>query len=454
MPKRSVTCAMSPDARTVVSVGALVASLLVAPGCPQQECVNYNDCPSGEYCDPDHTCKSSGTTVGDGDDTGNGGPGGDGDGDGNNGTLVKQVQTSFPVTWMKKDPRPGENAIFVPQYEVVSGRDDLVQFNLASETMGSIVYDLLAMDAGPCEIDNVFYEDDLAPNPADDEQWFVCRRGQRLRIIYDENVAQPGNNEPGNLDLGFGYTPTGADLGLDMARRIWFSRGGADLASIQIQPTQDALQNPRTRDTIEPTFSAITQVDLIASTPQGDTLLVFDRANPPTITPLLRRRNTDNWVASDLGLPKVELPSGTMAIFYVGTVDAEGDVDPNDANLMTIEPAIGRLGFYAWAQGGLVEIGETIYEQDLTFQVTPPAPTERLLLEPSPDGTMVFFMMQNTERLWRLPLVPFADNDVFRFTFGADTFLPSGMVPISSTEAWISVPSESSLYRVKVAQNN
>jgi hypothetical protein len=445
-------------------LGAVMTTTLT--GC--YECSYYNDCPAGDSCNPEtRTCESTGINNGGGSlplppprDSGTGG-----------GSIDVRMQTPFALQWLAVDPRDPNRGMF-PIFEANGSLDDLRTFDLATGAIRdpadidfvglADLYDGTSGD--PCEVDNLYPEPAIPSQHGDPETWLVCKRGAGIRIYYDNNFLQPGM--PVEPASEFGYVMmklnvSGSNTN-DYPRRLTFERGGDVLNIYQLNTNTDGVFVARTKDTVEVQLEGITQVWQLASIPQGDVIVVFTRGDgtTPKLVPLLRQVNTETWeLATPItALGSLPLPEKTHAVIQIGPIDPNGLSAANVPNVMTVEPETGYLRFFTLNNENPptapLESFVTRYELNAQFYGSAPEPEERLLMEPAPGGNATFYMHPRVGRVWRLPHVPNAENDIYRYTILGGATLASGLIPTGAYSTWLSIPSTLELVKVTLAQDN
>jgi hypothetical protein len=426
------------------NVMALVVIGLGGPGCVERECLAINDCPSGSYCDSGQ-CVSTGATPSTGGSGGNAIPGG-------GSPIQDDFVTDYPIDWIGLDSRNGGSDLLYSHYNG-STVDRVLSFELDTDDFpGDITMDFIVAADGNCAPSEIVFEDNISTSTSDTEQWMVCAEAPYFRIVYDNQIEQPALLENAAVDFGIPIISS-ANGEYDDDRRMWAGRGTGTIESFQLREN-DVRGVERNRDDMSAlSFSAVTQMWQIESDVLGDMVLVFERTSPPTIRPIFRQHNRQEWVHNSSGLTDVELPVGTHAVVLIDDIYPDGTAFGTDkANIMTIEPEAGKLSYYAYGPNtdSLFLVDTLFYEFDSSHQLAPPSGSKRLLLAESPGQNAVFYTHQNDYRIWRLPLTVDSGAETLIFTAQDSRFSPSAIGPIDSDELWVSYPDERRFMRVKL----
>jgi hypothetical protein len=466
-PRRGDVMRIARLVAFVLCAGTVAASSFL--GCTG-ECQYYNDCPSGEVCNPQKMCVSNGLDGGGGITVGrpprDGGTGG--------GTVVTTISTVFPIAWLSKDPRDPNRGMF-PVYDPNGGNDDLRTFDLLSgaiRTPADIeLLTLNVLDDGspgaPCQADNLYAEPNIPSEHGKPETWLVCKKGVGLRIHYNNEFLQPAQPVEGASPDGYVVMPivsTGVAFN-DFPRRLAFERGGSSLHVYQLNANQDGLYITRLKDEVKVTFTEITQVWQLASVPTvGDVIVVFDRGTDgaaPRLVPLVRLFDTTAWepALNFTGLETLPLPAKTHAVIRIANIDPRGLSPVDVPNVMTVEPETGYLRFFTLANVPNpvppLELNVTLYEPTANFLDVAPASNERLLIEPAPGGeAATFYVHPRIGRIWRLPHTPNAEDIIYRYTLAGGALLPTGIIPTGALTTWVSVPSTLEMFKVTLDLDN
>lgn len=436
--------ARSRPAPLALSWASLGLAFVVGACAPEGECQSYGDCPLGEFCqagtcvsdnlpDAGPIARRDGGTLpvrdaGPGDD---GGPAGDGE---------AQVRTTFDVPWIQWDPRtPGR--ILVAEQQVAGATlatDRVLALDTAQRSIGqAAVYDLTTMPSGACQLDSIVF--DVAP----DETWFNCDRGDGVRIVFDDEVADPANTDAQSAHVVHRVP----GINNDFARALVAARGGA-LRSWQLRPS-DALNQPREEDAFTTPVSGVTAIfDVQPQGVPGTHVLVHDAASS-RLVPLSRLQGSEQWEATN-ALAPLTLPEATHVAWVIGPIAANGNAqNANQANVMTLEPATGLARFWNYETAQEI-LPQTTFEQSGFYRADKPDASERLLFAPAPSGSYVFYTRPAADKIYRIPLTPGGDTRVRQRLLDDTTREISSLLAVDDETVWVSYSNENLIERLVI----
>jgi hypothetical protein len=429
-PFRLTLCA------SLVGVGALVAA-----GCTPEGGCTYDSCAPDEYCNAEQVCTPNEVVDLPGGGGGPINPVGDAGDPGTN-PGDRDLRTDFPVAWLEEDEaNPGR--LFYPDFNESGGvvavdRVRAFAGDDGAEELGDVL-DTLVMIDGSCQPDTIHW----APTP--DEIWLDCTSAPNYRIVYDGNPVAQTQNTAGVRAQVVYRTDTPANLS-DYARHLVAPRGGA-LRSLQMRD-EDQLGSDRFEDTFQTlSFSNVVAIFRIAPDGlDGDHVLVHDRGTNQLI-PMTRDGGAELW-RPHAELQVRDLPADTHAVWLIDDVSATGNTQTsNVANYLTIEPGNGVVRYWNYEVGQEI-LPLTTYESNPSFRGAPPAATERLLLEETPSGNYLMYAQKDRAKIWRIPFAPGDENNVRQHLLNDTDLQPSGIVPVSDTEAWVSFGNENLIRRL------
>lgn len=437
------------DRSRFFSLKLLAASLgvvLVGACAPEGECQGYEDCPIGDYCqagecvsgnlpDAGPSVPRDGGTLPPRDS----GPPPDG---GDPRAGEEQVRTTFDVPWIQWDSRVSGRILIGEQQEVGGIMTvDRVRA-LDTETLRiapAPVYDLTTLASGACRLDSIVF--DAAPN----ETWFNCDIPPGLRIIFNNDLPNPGNEELASAHV----VHVVPKLGTDFARALVAERGG-QLRAWQLRPS-DGINQEREIDSLVPGVGGVVAIfDLTASNVPGSHVLVHD-GETSRLVPLTRLPGAEEWSAT-AALEPLSLPQETHVVFLLGPISANGNsLTPNAPNFMTIEPATGLARYWNYETGQEL-LPATIFEPDSLHHAAKPNPDERLLFAPSPAGNYVFYTRARADKIYRIPIEPGGTQDVRQRLLDDTTRVISSLLAVDDETVWVSYSSENLVERLKVIE--
>jgi hypothetical protein len=426
----------------VFSLG--LGATLVAGCAPQGECVAYNDCPQGQYC-------SAGTCIDDGigptepparPEPGgrDGGPGGE--------NVLAQVQTAFGVPWLVPHPTDSTRLLF-PEQQVGDGTitvDTIRVLDLSENKVETELFaDLTELTSGPCLVDQVHF--DAVPGATPKEDWYHCLAGPPHRIVFGGDLAQPTED---SATSGAQLLYTFPARSNDLARVLSASRGGP-LVSFRVQPLADGLGNPRLRDPISaPVSSVVAMFPLEGGGIPGDHLLVHNSTGAGgSLVPITRDPGTESWYAT-AGIVPQPLGADVHGVRVIAPVIAAINTStPEVPNYLTVEPATGFVRYFRFETGQEI-LPPTQFETNALFLMAPRSSSERLMLEPTPSGSYLFYTQRGARKIWRLPKTPGGEQEVLQVELDDFAREITSIVPVSDDTAWISFGNENLLQKVRL----
>lgn len=456
--RRIFTGSAVRDCQRAAIVTGAVALLGAFGACDGNvECRSFGDCPSGERCNSENVCElvpdnpqptpnpspqptptPSPSPPDGGVDPGDGGPGPEG-------PVEIQVQTQFTVPYMQPDIERPSTRVLVPHYETGGGAVSVDQMRLLDTTTERIgnqpVYNFIGVVDGPCGIEGIVAE----PTLNDGETWVACR--DQLRIYYD--FQQPAHIPGMLVHHGITVTPKVAN---DNSRRIWFERGGTELFSFVIRPTQDAPYLERLRDEIQQaTFSGIVDVVQLqnANAVPGESLMVVDRSDDDIRLVFLQHDTGTNILRPHTSLSPLSLGDKGHTVVVIGDIDVTGQANPlNVPNIMVFEPENGVARYFK-AENGEEVLPPTIFEPGAGYRAPAPDPDVRQIHAMSPSGDAVFYALPGVPKLWRIPIAPGSDNIVTFHIMNNATLEPTGIFPVEEQLAWVSTSQDRLIFRTR-----
>jgi hypothetical protein len=236
--------------------------------------------------------------------------------------------------------------------------------------------------------------------------------------------------------------------------RVLVAARGDSLRALQLRPT-DGVGQQRFTDTIQTAVDGVINVfDLDASGVPGMHVVVHDAASS-RLVPLTRDPGGEVWTET-IALDQFTLPAETHVAWVFGPIAANGAPDDPDApNVLTIEPSTGLARFWSFEQAQPI-LPDTQFETDPQHLGPAPAPTERLLLAPSPSGDFLFYTRAEADKIYRIPFAqgggtePGGEELVRHRLLDDNARVISSLVAIDDDTVWVSYANENLVERLIV----